>query len=37
MDIQLIDYMNLTSLIITPELLRFITEIDEFKGNLKYV
>ena len=25
--------MNLISLVITPELLRLITEIDEFKGN----
>lgn len=26
--------MNITSLVITPELLRLITEIDEFKGGL---
>ena len=29
--------MNLTSLIITPELLKLITEIDEFKGSWKQI
>ena len=27
--------MNITSLIVTPELLKLITEIDEFKGSWK--
>jgi len=37
LDMKLINDMNLTSLIITPELLKLITEIDEFKGSWKQI
>jgi len=33
LDTYLINILNLTSLNITPELLKLITEIDEFKGS----